>query len=283
MYSLAVALVICSGIIHSIWNLFTKRSINKVVFLWYAHIVAIVVFSPFAINEGKNFTFTMEACVLILGSMLFHGLYIFLLAQAYSVGDLSHVYPIMRGTAPLLVPILGVSLLNESLTVQGWIGVAVVVAGILTLSSGRGAVRQSRIKPTLLALSVGVSITCYTLVDKAALGYVPPMLLNGFGNVGNMLALLWFAVKSKEIVNEWKINRKWIVLGGVLAPGGYILFLFAMIHLPASQLAPMREIGTVFATFLGIWVLKEQQGTRRLLSAVIITAGVVILGIWGGH
>ncbi|WP_018133475.1 EamA family transporter [Effusibacillus pohliae] len=101
------------------------------------------------------------------------------------------------------------------------------------------------------------------------------------GNFANMAALSWAVLRSHEIRQEWAMNWRTVLLGGVMAPGGYLLFLYAAGMASVSQLAPMREIGTVFGTVLGILVLRERQAVRRILSSVLITTGVIMLGIWG--
>lgn len=105
-----------------------------------------------------------------------------------------------------------------------------------------------------------MSITIYTTFDKITLQYIPAVTLNDASNLGNLIALSWMAVRSGAISAEWKTNWKTIILGGIISPGGYLLFLLALHVLPLAQLAPMREIGTVFGTILGIVVLKEAQG-----------------------
>jgi drug/metabolite transporter (DMT)-like permease len=282
MLGLAVLLVLGSGFIHAVWNLFTKRSMNKNVFLWCCQLIAIAVFLPWTILELDSVDYTFTTVALVAASMLLHGLYVVLLAAAYSIGDLSQVYPIMRGTSPLLVPLAGVLLLGEKLSPFGWAGVALIVAGIL-LSSGikfqRG--QGASLKAPLLALSVGLCIAGYIVIDKLALELVPAVVLNEASNVGNVLALSWAAFRSGAIRKEIKVNWKIILLGGILAPGGYLLFLFALSLAPVAQLAPMREIGTVFGTVLGIFILREAQGGRRLIASLTITAGIIVLGLWG--
>ena len=135
MFGLAILLVLGSGFLHSVWNLFTKKSLNKNVFLWCCQLVAIVAFLPWTILEWDSRQWVGTSLIVILASMVLHGLYVTLLAATYSIGDLSQVYPIMRGTSPLLVPLLGVTLLNEKLTVMGWLGVLSIVAGIALLSN----------------------------------------------------------------------------------------------------------------------------------------------------
>jgi drug/metabolite transporter (DMT)-like permease len=192
----------------------------------------------------------------------------------------------MRGTSPLLVPVLGVTLYGESLSAAGWAGIGLIVVGIALLSSvkpGREASARAPAswKAPLLALAVGVCIAGYIAVDKAALEYVPAVVLNEATNIGNLLALSWAALRSGRMREELRANGKVILLGGVIAPGGYLLFLFALSIAPVAQLAPMREIGTVFGTILGVLILREQQGARRILTTLLITLGVITVGVWG--
>jgi drug/metabolite transporter (DMT)-like permease len=282
VYGLAIILVLSSGFLHSVWNLYTKKSLNKNVFLWFCQLVAVIVFLPWAMIEWDLSHLNRAVPWLILASMLLHGLYILLLAATYSIGDLSQVYPIMRGTSPLLVPLLGVTLLHEELTTLGWLGVVSIILGIILLSDVKFKryERSSTIAP-ILALGVGVCIACYILVDKVATAYVSPVVLTETTNLGNLLALSWAALRSGGMRSELRSNWRIMFLGGIIAPGGYLLFLFSLSLAPVAQLAPMREIGTVFGTVMGIFILREKQGTRRILTSLLITTGVIILGIWG--
>jgi uncharacterized membrane protein len=275
MYSIAILLVILSGLIHSTWNLFTKKSINKVAFLWFCQCTAIFIFLPLTIHEMmvKNIDL-LHGWFFIVLSMTLHGGYVLLFAKTYSIGDLSQAYPIMRGISPLLVPVIGVLGLNENLKLIGWLGITCIVFGIFFIGGFR---TQLTNKTTLYAILVGVMISGYTIVDKLTLKYLPPFTLNETTNIGNFMALSWIALNSGSLRKEWRINWRTIILGGVLAPGGYILFLKALQLMPVSQLAPMREIGTVFGTFFGIFFLQEPQGRKRIIASVVITAGIFLL------
>jgi drug/metabolite transporter (DMT)-like permease len=258
---------------------------------------------------------TAESWLFLLLSAALHGIYMYLLAATYEAGDLSQVYPIMRGTSPLLVPLVGVLLLGEPLTVWGWLGVLAIVAGIATLSeaapgrrmavrvapTGEAAPRPERrsddaapeqaalpagsalrsYKAPLLALAVGLAIAAYIVVDKLALNHVTPVILIEATNIGNALVLLPAVLRSGLIRSEVRRHKRSMLVGGALMPSGYVLFLFALSLAPVAQLAPMREIGTVFGAALGIAVLKERGGVRRMLASCLITAGVIALGAAG--
>ncbi|RKP56825.1 LuxR family transcriptional regulator [Cohnella endophytica] len=275
-----ILLVVLSGLSHATWNLFTKRSLNKHAFLWFCQWTAILIFLPIMLYQSDSFPGVSPVGWLTIGlSMLLHGLYVVVLAQAYVFGDMSKVYPIMRGTSPLLVPLLSVLILKEALPLIGWLGILLIVGGI-----AMGGEKGTRLtlanwgdKTVLLAMTVGILITSYTVVDRLALDYIPATILNWLSNVGNLIALTYLALGSGQLKREWSMNWRTILLGGILAPGGYILFLIALKFMPVSQLAPMREIGTVFGTVMAIFILRERQASGRIAAAVLITAGIVLL------
>ncbi|WEK56007.1 MAG: DMT family transporter [Candidatus Cohnella colombiensis] len=281
MIYVAVLFVILSGLIHSIWNLFTKKSVNKSVFLWFCQIAAVLIFLPTFVYEMRHVeSIPLAGIALIVCSVITHGIYSVLLARTYVIGDLSQVYPIMRGISPLFVPLIGVLILNEHLSFLGWIGIVGIVIGIFIASDFKfNRINNATMKPILLAIIVGSMITMYTVIDKLSLQYVSPFVLNEITNVGNFLALSLVIFRSTGIGHEWKVNWKMILLGGLLAPGGYVLFLHAVNLMPVSQIAPMREIGTVFGTLFGILLLHEKQGATRIAASIIITAGVITLSL----
>jgi drug/metabolite transporter (DMT)-like permease len=280
LYSIALLFIVFSGLIHSIWNLFTKKSINKTVFLWFTQWAAIIVFLPFTIKELAMLEHPVPLIgwSLLLISVLLHGVYVLLLGKTYSTGDLSQAYPIMRGTSPLLVPLIGVLILGENLLFVNWIGVASIIIGIF-LIGGVGLEHLTKLpsQTALLAFGVGVLITGYTVLDKLVLPYLPPFPLNEATNIGNLLALSYTALRSGAIRQEWKVNWKTIILGGIMAPGGYILFLEALKLMPVAQIAPMREIGIVFGTLMGVFFLREAEGLKRIGASVLIVLGILLL------
>lgn len=281
MATIAFVLVVCSGLMNATWNLFTKRSLNKTVFLWSIHAVAAVLYMPTFLHELATREVSAAGYALIAISMGFQGAYIYLLGKAYTVGDLSQVYPITRGTGAMLVPLISVLFLGERLPGYAWIGLALLMAGIAALSArGRGdAAKSPPATPQLLAIAfaIGLCITGYTLTDKLTLAHISPLALIQVSHLGYMLTLTRGAMRSGQIRAEWRANWRTILLGAIMAPGSYLLFLFALDLAQVAQLAPIREIGIVFGTLFGILFLKEKQGTKRMIAAVLIVAGVILI------
>ncbi|WP_223868832.1 DMT family transporter [Paenibacillus sp. UASWS1643] len=283
---LPTMLVLASGMAHAVWSMFTKRSLNKSVFLWSIMMIPTVILLPVLIMELAREPLSIAAYALLILSMGLQALYSWLLSQTYELGDLSQIYPIMRGTSTLLVPLIGVTFLGETLSLYGWIGIACMLGGF-TVLSGVGSrdvtmgSRRTGLKPVLMALCVGLCTTSYVFVDKLNLEHISPLSLLEVTNIGFVAGLTPALLASRQLRQEWKVNRSTIMLGALLNPGSYLLFLFALQQAPMARLGPLREVGTIFAAFLGILLLKEQQGKKRILCSIVIFAGILLIGMWG--
>ncbi|WP_145328846.1 EamA family transporter [Paenibacillus xylanexedens] len=283
---LPLVLVLASGMAHAVWSMFTKRSLNKSVFLWSIMMIPTVLLLPVLVVELSRESLPVSAYALLIVSMALQALYSWLLSQTYELGDLSQIYPIMRGTSTLLVPLIGVAFLGERLSGFGWLGIACMIVGFIVLSGvgSRKAQAGSGMKgakPVLMALCVGLCTTSYVFVDKLNLQHISPLALLEVTNIGFVAGLTPALLASGGLRQEWRVNRSTILLGALLNPGSYLLFLFALEQAPMARLGPLREVGTVFAAFLGIWLLKEQQGMKRILCSIVIFGGILLIGVWG--
>lgn len=283
MFALSVLLVIISGMSHAVWNLYAKRSPHKSLFIWIISVPSAIVVLPRLIGEITAATLPLRAFIFVGLALLFQAGYAILLSKTYEMGDLSQVYPLMRGTGTLLIPIIGVVFLGETLSIAGWLGIISIIAGFFSLSGWpmKGGVNRISLKLVLLALSVGLCITCYVIVDKINLAYFSPYSLLGIDNIGGIIGLAPSVIASKGLKNEIKEHGKTLLLGSVLSPGSYLLFLFAMSLAPIAHISPIREVGTVFAVILGIFVLKEKKEMRRVIASLLIVAGIFAIGFFG--
>ncbi len=278
--ALALGLVLASGLAHAVWNLFAKQSKNKNVFIWLIHIGGCVVFMPFFVADLIDGV-PLEGYLLMVVTVLFQMGYNLLLPLAYGNSEMSQAYPVMRGVSALLVPLFGIWLYHESLTPAGWLGVTAIAVGLFAIGGIRLAGLGEKLSIFWPHIGVGIMITGYTLNDKMLLTHISPLALICISNVGGIIALLRSSIRPGAIRAEWSASWSRLLLGTVLLPGSYLLFLFAMTLGPVSQLAPIREISTVFGTLLGVWLLKEAKGWSRLGYATIIAAGIITVGMWG--
>ncbi len=150
----AGSLVLLSGFFHALWNVCAKKSFNKESFLFSTQVVSFVVFFPLFFRGILAVDFTLKTSTLLLCLMLAHGFYFIILSRLYRVADLSWAYPIVRGTSLTIIPLFGVLVLQEHLSILGWLGIATIIGGIFAISE----VRLSRFNPKILALALFVGV-----------------------------------------------------------------------------------------------------------------------------
>ncbi len=288
MSGVAFALVIASAFAHAGWNFLLKRSDDKTAFLWslggFAAALLLLPAIAFAFVDRPGLR------GLIFGGVSggIHGVYGITLSRGYQVGDLSKVYPISRGMGPALIPLFAVILFDESVSLVAAVGIGLVVLGVYAIHLENGlawGIRQplaALASPaTRLALLTGSLIATYSLWDKAALNYLSPITLNGFSMAGHFLVLtpLVLASGRERPRQEWRRHRRSIAAAGVLAPLAYTLVLVALTTSQLSYIAPVREVGIVIGTAMGVLFLSESYGRTRALGAALIVAGVISLGV----
>ncbi|TCZ78962.1 LuxR family transcriptional regulator [Paenibacillus albiflavus] len=285
MFIAALILVLLSGSMHAVWNLMTKKSLNKTVFLWSIHIVAGIILFPSFIYELTQIGLTATLLGFLALSFCFQAGYLVFLSKTYSYGEMSQVYPLMRGIGALLVPIASTFVYQESLSLMGWFGLTLIIVGLFFISDiHRGTKNQStnsRKKLAILfAVLVGCCITGYTLVDKHLVGHFSPFAIIEISNISYIVISTRYVLRSKKLKQEWQRNWRTILVGSFFSPGSYILFLFAMSLAPLASIAPIREVGTVFGTLLGVLILKESHGARRIAFSAVITCGIITIALW---
>ena len=210
-------------------------------------------------------------------------MYFVLLNQGYRVGDLSLVYPLARGTGPLLSSIAAIVILGERPSLVAGIGALLIIGGVLILTGNLTQLSRSDSRSAVgYALITGLFIAAYTLWDKQAVSHyaVAPIVLDWGANVCRSILLTPFAfIYSDQAINEWR-EHKWEAIAiAILIPLSYILVLTAMRFTPVTYVAPAREISILIGTAMGARLLAEGDVPRRLGAACAMVFGVVALAI----
>ena len=281
---LVVGLVTVAAIAHATWNLTIKRAgTTGAAFLWLTFAVGTVVFLPFGLwSLAGGVDLWRWAFFALISGALQVG-YFLLLQRGYRAGDVSVVYPLARGTGPMLSVIFAIVLFHERPTALPLVGAAVVIAGVVTigLAGARGGTNVSR-AGVLYGLAIGVLIATYTLWDANAVttGGMPPVALY-WGSVTFQLVLLAPAALRERAKLAPVSRQHWraILVVGILAPLAYILILLAIQLAPVSIIAPAREVSVVIVG-LGGWLLfREPHPVQRLIGAGIVLVGVALLAV----
>jgi drug/metabolite transporter (DMT)-like permease len=282
---LLVALVAGAAIAHAAWNLAIKRAhTSGSRFLWLVFVVSVLAFAPFGITSLTGAGRALPLLLLLaVGSGILQIGYFLLLQRGYRLGDVSIVYPLARGSAPLLSVVFGIILFGERPGVWALVGAGVLIVGVVVigLAGGRARFAESRVG-ILYGLAVGVMIAAYTLWDANAVGRVRLPTLGYFwvSLVVQLVAFAPFALRSPDATLRLA-RRQWpaVIIVGVLSPLAYVLILFAFTLAPVSIVAPAREVSVVLVA-LGGWLLfREPHPVQRIVGAAVVLGGVALLAI----
>ncbi len=281
----ALALVLTSALAHATWNLLAKRVEGGVAFTWLFLTLSIPIYAPLGIAAlviGGT-SWGALGFVFVAGSAALHVAYFVALARGYRAGDLSLVYPLARGSGPLLATVGAIALLGERPTPLALAGGALVVTGVLLLAGDpRARRREGALRAVAWALLTGVTIAAYTVWDRYAVAalLIAPLFYDWAANLGRSLLLLPFALRHwDEVRDGWRSHRREAIGIAALSPFAYILVLTALAISPVSYVAPAREIGILFGTVLGARVLAEGQPRRRVVAAAAMVCGVIGLAV----
>ena len=270
-----VAAVLFGAMLHAGWNALVKSSTDKALDTALIHLLGSVVAIPLVVLVGWP---PASAWPFLAASLVIHVAYYTALTGAYQHGDLGLTYPLMRGTAPLLVALSATVTLGETLSPLAWVGVLAVSAGVLTLGLSRHAFEAP--KAVRFALVNAVIIAVYTVVDALgvrAAGQALPYVATLFLLDGWPFALIVF-LRRRGAVLPYARKRWPIALGGAIASlGSYGIALWAMTQAPVATVAALRETSVLFAVLLGVWFLKEVFTPRRVIGTCAIVAGVMAL------
>lgn len=281
----ALILILAAAVIHATWNLLNKQASGHPTFTWLVAVLSAAFYAPATITiiEIWQLKIGFVEVGMMAGSAALHTAYFVLLNQGYRAGDLSLVYPLARGTGPLLSSIAAIIFLGERPSVIAMAGVMLIVVGVLVLTGNLAQLRQSDNRPAVgYALITGLFIAAYTLWDKQAVSRfaIAPIVLDWGANVGRTILLTPYALKfSDEAVNEWREHKFEAIAIAILIPLSYILVLTAMQFTPVSYVAPAREISILIGTVMGARLLAEADAPRRLGAAGAMVLGVVALAV----
>lgn len=287
MASFALPLIILSAIMHATWNLLAKRAkTTGTVLVFLFAVVETVVYFPlviYTLNQLYTGALSWWAVAVMLGSSLLHTLYFWLLSKGYRVGDLSVVYPIARGTGPLLATIGAILLFAERPTMIVLAGTLIISIGVIILTGDPRSLMQSTALPGITyGLLTGFVVATYTLWDAYAMNQVAiaPLMFQGGLSIIRMLILLpLVANRREEVVTAWKNERLYIIGIALLSSGAYLIILFVLAFSPVSYVAPMRTLSILIGVLLGANLLKEEDMQRRVIASIAIIIGVIFLNI----
>jgi len=288
----SLALVILAGLIHAIWNIAAKKAGGDARFATFTGLLMALIWAPLGIWLGWDAlpTWGSVEWSFVAASGILHVLYYVTLLRGYRKADLTVVYPLARGSGPLLSSLVAILVLGEQITAFGAVGIVAVVVGVFFIAGGPGlflaahdpAKQPGVRKGMLYGLLTGAFIASYTVVDGYAVKIVlmSPILLDYYGNFVRLLFLVPTVLRDRATAaRHWREQWRYALLVATISPIGYVLVLYAMKAAPLSHVAPAREVSMLFAALLGGQLLGEGDRLARIAGATLIAFGVMALAL----
>ena len=288
----AFALILLAGVIHASWNIAAKKANGDSRFAFQSGVFMAVVWAPVGITLGWSVVptwGTKEWAFIVLSGVL-HVFYYVVLLRGYRKSDLTVVYPLARGSGPMLSSLVAILFLGEKISLVGVAGIFGVVLGVFLVAGGprlfhkkHDPVQRERVQKGMrYGVLTGAFIAAYTVTDSYAVKFLAmsPILLDYMSNFVRLVLLLPAALQDRATtVRMWREQWKYALLVAAISPVSYVLVLYAVQQAPISHVAPAREVSMLFAALIGGHLLREGDRMLRLLGALFIAAGVIALAL----
>lgn len=279
MSTTVAMLVLTAAFLHAFWNAVVKGANDKTIILGMialGHVVPGVVVMMIAPMPD------LSSVPYLLASVIIHWIYFYLLNVAYRLGDLSLIYPIARGLAPVLVAVGAQVWLGESLPLFAWLGVLTVSAGILVLTRDviTGALPTAGLAA---ALAIGVIVASYTLIDGVG-ARLSGHAISYIGWLFCTKILIVIYVFSTRMDRVRAVSHRTLIigfLGGLVSSAAYGLVIYAKTIAPLGIVSALRETSVIFAAMIGVMWFGEGPKQQRIIAALIVCGGVILIGLSG--
>ena len=281
-----LVLVLIAAVLHASWNLLAKKTKGKAPLIWLQYIAGNILYLPVLgfLLSREHISWSQSLLWFSLSSSLLHLGYFMVLQKGYRSADLSVVYPLARGSGPVVSFIAAILFLHEPLKWSAVLGLLLIVGGVFIITGlSFNKENNSKIKTGIIwGVLTGLFIALYTFNDTLAVkNYaLSPVIFTMTTNLFSVVILAPFVLPQKEELKREIKTHKWIIVAiAVMSSAAYILVLQALKYAPLTVVAPARETSILLGVFMGSRVFNEEDGKRRLIASVLILGGIVALSL----
>ncbi len=278
MVALAFVLVIFSAVLHALWNFTTKKVSGNLSVLYLGMAFASILLLPFAFVSIMRSGVVPCGFLFILLTGLIHAFYFFFLSRAYIHGNISVVYPVARGCGVVGTAVVAFLVLSESISVIGTVGIVCTSLGIIMIGRQRRGTKGGG-KGLVYAIMVGLTMICYSIVDKMAVAYVDPVVyLSGLFLLSMVFLTPYMLItKRKGLAEAWRGYKRYGVLIGIGSAVGYLMILYVFRSAQVSYVVAVREVSVAIGAVLGMTYLGEERSKTRLIGIALIVMGLILI------
>ncbi len=283
---LALFLVLIAAVLHAFWNLLAKDARDSSAFMWWGVSVGATWYGLWMLTQAWM-GLPHEIWLIAAISIAMEIAYVGLITRGYATGDLSQVYPIARGSPPLLIALFSAIFIGERLPALGYVGIALLIVGVYlaslpSLEDLWKPLRALSHRPAQWALLAAITVSIYSTLDKIAVGYATPLVYNAWVYAGIGLGyapVAWSRANRASTLQEFKTNWRRIAIGSVATVGSYLLALTGMSMTAASYVGAVRATSVVIGALFGWLLLKESFGAVRVFAAAVMVIGLTLVAV----
>lgn len=271
-------LVILSAVLHASWNLVAKKYAGNYSIIYLSFLVSSVVTGCLSVPFLKDIELNATLITLLIATGIFHAIYGFVLTFTYKNGDISTLYPIVRGTGIAGSVLLSLVILREHVTTMAALGILFVIGGIAILSYRRNRVATSP-KGIFLAFVCGALIMSYTIMDKLLVTDIHPIPVLAASQVISVFMFMPYVLMQRraELRLTLRSLLRPVLLISVIATSSYLIILYVMQQADISLIVTVREASVAFGALAGYIILKEDFSRARLIGVVIVMIGIFMV------
>lgn len=292
MHASTLGLLLVAACLHATTNLLLKQARDKLAFTWWmlgvSSVLGLPLFFLMTPISGVGWA-------IVIASGLLESVYFAALCRAYTYGDLSQVYPLARGSAPLFIVVWAGLFLAERPSTLGLVGIIAVVGGLYvvnlpSLADWRRPLLAFQTPAARWALLTGLLISGYATVDKVGVGYVDPLVY-----LYLILLVGWIALAAQWLRRDRRRALlsevggqapawRWLAISSAAAFGlaAYLLVLLALQRDHVGYIGAVREMSVVIGAWIGVRFLGERGGTARVFASALVVAGIILIAVYGG-
>ncbi len=283
MDTLVFLAVLAAALLHATWNALIKSSADRLVsislhdaVMWGISAALVIFFAP--MPKPEAFPYIVSSASILIFYRIF-------LLKAYRHGDFSRSYPIARGTAPLLVGVVGVAIGDDVLSMPGYYSILLISLGIFSLVLSKKHASERKLDRGLLyAIATGCIIATYSVIDSRGVRLAETSI--GYYAYLVCMSACWMPfytlmTRRKDFRTAVRLHGHRALISGSCSVVAYLCVVWAFTQSSAVQVVALRETSVIFGAIIGAYVLKEGLGPRRIMSAALVAIGVILLQLYG--
>ena len=279
---LSLAIITVAAAIHAGWNAVARKAIDVVTFAWLSALMGTIIYAPFAIHIFSQSYNQIDATGYgaLAITVLCTTVGFLAILMGYKLGDYSVMYPVSRGTGPLIATLAAIAFLGERPSVAAMLGILMILLGVFIIGGGASLKSKAAAKPVAFGVLTGALIANTTVWAKHCISnHGIPFLLVDYAAISGLVLILapYVLTKRDLLAREWQENKGAALTVGICRSLAYLMVLFVLSSSQVYYVAPLREMSILFATLIGAKLFKEGHLRSRMAAALVLFVGLVSL------